>query len=65
MAGNVERLQHAGYTIKTPLPQEYEEAFEALSDGEVEALISVKERFDEAQVSLGGEPPYTEYVAPF
>jgi hypothetical protein len=62
----VERLQEAGFTFKTPMPEEYEEAIESLSEEEIAALVSVKLRLDEAQASTERDvAPYTEFVWPF
>jgi len=62
---NLQRLQDAGFMILAPLPEEYEQVIEALSPEEVEALISVKARFDEAGVSAApGLSAYTVLLAP-
>lgn len=40
--------------IPGPLPEPYDRVVEDLSAEEVEALISIKARFDEANENLGG-----------
>jgi hypothetical protein len=57
---NVARLQKAGFSIK-PLPQEYEEVIEDLSGEEVELLVGMKERLDEADARTPPGVFYTEY----
>lgn len=54
---NLEKLTAAGMFEKTPLPARYEKAVKDLTPGEVDALISVKARFDEA----GLEPEDREF----
>ncbi len=54
---NVARLKDAGFTVKEPLPDEYQAVIDELSDEEVVVLISVKQRLDEAE---GNTPPETE-----
>ena len=62
MPDNIERLEQEG-VIRTPMPEEYEAVFRDLSDEEVNMLISVKKRLDEAQVSLGAEADdYTGFL---
>lgn len=66
---NLQRLQDAGFMILAPLPEEYEQVIEALSPEEVEVLISVKRRFDEAGPSAApeaapGVSAYTVLLAP-
>jgi hypothetical protein len=64
--GNIQRLGEAGFEIKSPLPSEYEEVFEGMSDEEVELLIGLKQRFDEAEASTErAVGPYKEYFWPF
>ena len=50
---NTERLMSSG-VIPGPLPEPYNAVIESLSGEEVEALISVKRRLDEANASIGG-----------
>ncbi|MGB2875927.1 MAG: aroma-sacti cluster domain-containing protein [Gaiellaceae bacterium] len=50
---NTERLINAG-VIPASLPEPYNSVVEALSGEEVEALVSVKRRLDEANASIGG-----------
>jgi hypothetical protein len=59
---NVSRLQEAGFTIKVPLPREYEEVIENLEEHEVALLISLKERLEEAEARTAPEVgSFTEY----
>ena len=60
--GNIQRLLDGGFDIKTPLPQQYQDVIEGLSDDEVELLINVKARLDEASAS-GTEPEVAHYSA--
>ena len=71
MPDNIERLREAGYQINTPMPEEYERVLEDLSDAEMDALtqmdelISVMGRLEEARVARGGkEHEWTSYVLP-
>jgi hypothetical protein len=60
---NVDRLQDEGFSIKTPLPAEYEQVIEGLSPEELDVLVSVKQRLDEAQALTSPEVgSYTEYL---
>ena len=52
---NLERFQAEGFTFQTPLPPEYEEVVEGLSSEEVELLIGIKQRFDDAHAQVGGD----------
>jgi hypothetical protein len=62
----IRQLQAEGFTIKTPLPEEYEEVFERLTAQEIKSLISAKKKFDEAQAKSRDEVgPYTTYLLPF
>ena len=56
MNGNVEKLEAAGVVIKTPLPDAYAEVLENLSDAEVDAIVAVKQKLDEAGASAGLAP---------
>ena len=42
-------LRNAGWEIKTPLPEAYEDVIESLSDTELQVLIGVTTRLEEAQ----------------
>jgi len=59
---NARRLLDAGFRIKLPLPDEYNDVLEGLSEEEVAMLISLKDRLDEAEKNT---PPavgaYSEY----
>ena len=46
---NIQRLLDAGFRIKLPLPDEYEDVVEGFSSEEVDFLISMKERLDDAE----------------
>jgi len=59
--GNIDRLLAAGFEIKTPLPQQYGDIIEGLSDDEVTILINVKARLDDA--SAATEPEVAHYSA--
>jgi hypothetical protein len=63
---NIAALRRAGFEIKTPLPKEYEEVFEGLSPEELEVLMNLKKRLDQAQRSTSAEiPSYVCYWVPF
>jgi hypothetical protein len=60
---NFDRLQDEGFAIKTPLPAEYKEIIEGLSPQELDVLIGLKQRVEEAQERTAPEvAPFTEYV---
>jgi hypothetical protein len=66
MADNMERLRDEDFIINTPMPEQYEAVLQGLSDQEMETLISVKRRFDEAQIALGRDKQdYVNYFLPF
>jgi hypothetical protein len=50
---NTRRLIEAG-VIPGPLPEPYNRVVESLDGDEVDALITVKQRLDEANEELGG-----------
>jgi hypothetical protein len=50
-SSNFEKLEAAGVIIRTPLPDEYAEVVESLSDEEVEVIVSLKKRLDQAGAS--------------
>ncbi len=50
--------------IPYPPPEPYARVIEELSSEEVEALISIKARFDEANVEYGGEASFMGIVVP-
>lgn len=71
MPDNIERLREAGFTIKTPMPEEYEQVFEDLSDAEMDALTqmdalnSLMRRLDEARVARGAdEDDHKNWILP-
>jgi len=63
---HIDALRDAGFEIKSPLPEPYEEVIEGLSHEELKALIHLKERLDEAEAMTGPDAgPYREYFLPF
>ena len=46
---NIAALRSAGWEIKTPLPDAYEDVIEALSEEELQVLIDVTKRLEEAE----------------
>jgi hypothetical protein len=50
---NTRRLIDAG-VIPGPLPEPYNRVIEGLEEDEVDALITVKQRLDEANEEIGG-----------
>jgi hypothetical protein len=59
-------LRNAGFEIKSPLPDAYEDVIEGLSDAELQALIDVKQRLDQAEAKTAPDAgPYREYFVPF
>ena len=58
---NIETLTAAGMFEKTPLPDRYEDVVERLTPGEVDALVSVKRRFEEAGI-YPEDTEFTEYI---
>jgi hypothetical protein len=50
---NVDRLVDAG-VIPGPLPEPYDVVIDGLSDEEVDALIAVKRKLDDANSAYGG-----------
>lgn len=66
MASNVERLKEAGFTVKEPLPGEYQAVIDDLTEEEVVVLISVKQRLDEAEGQTDpGTDSHTSFFFPF
>jgi hypothetical protein len=62
---NAERLEAAGLIKTSPLPEPYDSVVADLSDTEVEALVSAKERLDraiEVQAHAGDDTPRPEDV---
>ena len=59
---NIQRLQSEGFVIKTPMPQQYEDVIEGLSDDEISLLIGIKNRLEDAAGS-GTEPEVAHYSA--
>jgi hypothetical protein len=61
MPDNITRLREAGFTIKTPMPEEYERVLQDLGDAEMDALtqmdalVSLIRRLDEVRVARDAE----------
>lgn len=53
MPTNFEKLEAAGVIVNPELPAAYAEVVENLSEEEVDLIISVKQRLDEAGASAG------------
>jgi hypothetical protein len=49
--GNVDKLQQAGLIKPGDLPDSYQEVFEDLSEDEVNTLVTLKSRVDEAEAT--------------
>lgn len=76
MSDNIERLREAGFTIKTPLPEEYQQVLEDLSEAEMDeltkmdALNSLMARLDKARIDSGrvtqdaDEEDYKTWILP-
>jgi hypothetical protein len=68
-ASNADRLADAGLITTTDLPEPYKTVIEELSDEEVDALVSAKNRLDDAyqagQDSPEATPHYGEFFVPF
>jgi hypothetical protein len=63
---NLESLRNAGFTIKTPLPDEYQDVLDRLTDDQLAVLIQVKKMFDEAEGKTTGDVgPYRAFFVPF
>jgi hypothetical protein len=64
----VKALRDAGVIYGRQLPREYRALVEGLTEDEVDVLVSVKRRLDEADECAGtkppqrGRPPYTVYM---
>jgi hypothetical protein len=58
---NVERLRSAG-VIAGELPQEYYQAFEELTDDEVDLIVSVKGRLDRIHQELPDLEDWAAFV---
>jgi hypothetical protein len=62
----VAALRDAGFDVKSPLPDAYEDVIEGLSDHELKTLIDVKRRLDEAEAKTDPDAgSYREYFVPF
>jgi hypothetical protein len=60
-SSNFDRLRDAGMFEKTPLPDRFMDVIDSLDPGEVDALIAVKQRFDEAGLKPE-ESEFREYI---
>jgi hypothetical protein len=59
-------LRDAGWRIKTPLPDEYEDVIEKLTDAELQVLIDVTTRLEAAESNTAsGVGPYHCYFVAF
>jgi hypothetical protein len=59
---NVEKLLAEGFRIKEPLPDEYQQVVDGLTNQEVDLLISLKSRLDAAEMATQPEVgSYSEY----
>ena len=69
MTSNAERLEDAGFIKKTPLPEPYDTVVAELSEAEVDALVSAKQRLDSStEVAAHGQdetPPPEEVFMVF
>jgi predicted Fe-Mo cluster-binding NifX family protein len=63
---NIAALRNAGWGIKTPLPEAYEDVIESLSDTELQVLIDVTTRLEAAESQTAPEAgPYRAYFVAF
>ena len=63
---NIESLRNAGFEIKSPLPDAYEDVIKGLSDVELRALIDVKQRLDKAELGTDADvSPWRSFFVPF
>ena len=64
-SGENTRVLIEARVIPGPLPEPYDQVIEDLSSEEVEALISIKARFDEANQAVGrGDAGFIGMVVP-
>jgi hypothetical protein len=66
---NFERLKNAGLILEEPLSEDHQAVVDGLTRDEVDILVSIKTRLDEADESQGLAPPqpgelpgFTTYV---
>jgi hypothetical protein len=60
--GKLERLKEAGLiTTSEELPREYQAVVEGLTDDELDVVVAVKRRLDEADASSKAGP-FTNYM---
>jgi hypothetical protein len=60
MKDKLGKLEKAGVIVKAPIPEEYAEVLEGLSEEEIDVVVSVKQRLDEAGASRGRSPAETQ-----
>jgi hypothetical protein len=66
--GKVKKLRDAGLIYVDDLPREYRAVVEGLTEDELDVILAVKRRLDEADLEFGGEPaapgrpPFTMYM---
>jgi hypothetical protein len=69
MGSNAEKLRDVGLITGTELPEPYRTVIENLTPQEIEAIVSTKQRLDDAhafaQEDLKGVPHYSEFFVPF
>jgi len=58
--GNARRLREAGLIADRPLPDRYYEMISQLSDEEVDVLLSLKRRLDDAGIATAPLSAYGE-----
>jgi hypothetical protein len=54
--GKVKKLRDAGLIFVDDLPREYQAVVEGLTEDELDMILSVGRRLEEADVEFGGEP---------
>jgi hypothetical protein len=65
-SSNVEQLEAAGFVIKENTPQEYIDVLEGMNNNELNTLIDLKQRLDEAEATRGEPgPEWQKCVIPF
>jgi hypothetical protein len=66
-SGRVMKLRDAGLIYVDELPREYRAVVEGLTDDELDVVLAVKRRLDEADLEYGAEsvgpaPPFTMFM---
>ena len=65
MPTNAEQLHAAGVITTPDLPDAYKEVVEGLSQAEVDAIVSAKQRLDEAQTATQDTRDYPGHYSQF